>query len=407
MDVGARSHRAKLAWTISAIEIALFAVSVVLGYLSRASFAGSAARGPGFPTILSLVAPSLAYPVFGALIASRRPANAIGWLCLAVGGLWFVGTVQITYAAYGVVAHPGALPGAAYVGAFSSWVPQLGVLGTFFLLLFPDGRLPSARWRPVVWISGFATAAMTLVAMLTTRTVVWYAGTHNPILPSARVVSVLDIVAVPVYVLFFVSIVASVVSLFLRYRRASGDEREKLKWIAFAGFLFFVVTVISVVSWAAGTNVPFIVKVGQDLAGLAGAFIPAAALFAVLRYRLYDIDRVISRTLGYAIVSALLAGAYALVALVPTAIIGTNHVPSGLVAGAVLVVAAMFRPLRRRVQNAVDLRFNRARYNATRTVETFAARLRDEIDIDTLGAELTDVVRRTMQPSDVHLWITR
>jgi hypothetical protein len=173
-----------------------------------------------------------------------------------------------------------------------------------------------------------------------------------------------------------------------------------VKWLAYFSGTLIAIAIIFI------SNGTFDATRAAVLFG-ALSTVPLASVIAITRYRLYEIDRIISRTLGYAIVSAVLAGAYALVALVPTAILGTNHVPSGLIAGATLVVVASFRPVRRRVRDAVDRRFNRGRYDAAATIKAFASRLRNEVDIDALEAELTDVVRRTMQPSDVQLWIAR
>jgi hypothetical protein len=402
----------RIAIAIAGAELGLYLVVVVLGYLARSGLKSPAIGGAGFVNDVALLTPMLAFPLFGGLIASRRPSNPIGWICLASGAAWFLNFLASAYAVYGLSVRRGSLPGAAIAGALALWVPAVGLLGTYLFLLFPDGRLLSRRWRTVAWAAAIAIAGLTIVVTLGPGPVAGVPGTHNPLTPHGTALAVVNGLGFLI-VVFFACIVASVTSLVLRYRRSGADDRERLKWIAFAGVVFVTLFGAAIVvsllfegpATAAGRQPPVVVQVFQDLAGAVFALMPTAAFFAVLRYRLYDIDRVISRTLSYGIVTAVLAGGYVLIALVPTAILGGGHVPSGLVAGAVLVVAAMFRPVRRRVQNAVDHRFNRARYDAEHTIDGFAARLRDQIDVDTLKVDLEALVRHTMEPSHVSLWL--
>jgi hypothetical protein len=198
--------------------------------------------------------------------------------------------------------------------------------------------------------------------------------------------------------------VLGAISLVFRFRRAGGTERQQIKWLALSGSFVAVSFVLApIYLWR--STIPFLWPVVFSIDILS---IPLACGFAILRYRLYDIDRIISRTASYAVVSAILAGTFALAVLLPTTIVGSaaGGTPSWTIAVATLVVAVLFQPLRRRVQTTVDRRFNRARYDATRTIDAFSVRLRDEIDIDALGSELQDVVRRTMQPTHVRLWLT-
>jgi hypothetical protein len=392
------------AWVIAGAEIAVYLAAVVLCYLARSAFARLDSAGFANQVVLAMT-PMLAFPLFGGLIAGRRPSNPIGWICLASGAAWFLNFLASNYAVYGLVTHPG-LPAAAAAGALNLWVPAVGLLGTYLFLLFPDGELLSRRWRSVGWLSGLAIAVFTFALTVAPGPVANVPGSHNPLAPRGQMAEVVKALGL-VFPVLFGCIVASVVSLVLRYRRARADERQKLKWIAFAGVVFVLIygaTILGSVLFQ-GPHTPMFVQFLQGLASASFALMPAASFFAVLRFRLYDIDRVISRTLGYLIITATLGGTYAVLALVPTAIVGTGRAPSGVVAGSVLVVAALFRPLRRRVQNAIDHRFNRARYDAERTVEAFAIRLRDEIDIDTLKIDLEMLVQSTMAPEHVSLWL--
>ncbi len=394
--------RTVVIYLLASLQIACFVAAVTLIFL--AAPASGSAVGPGSGAILALLLPCLTFPVFGAIMLVRRPENRVGWMCLLVGGIQFVSVFQIAYAAYGVTG-PGGLPHAAIVGASSSWVPQVGILGTFFLLLFPDGALPSPRWRPVAWTAAFAIVALTLDQVFATRTVVWFKGTDNPLLAHGALLRSLDGIAPFLTGLLFASIVASVLSLFMRFRGATREVKAKVKWIAYAGAIFFVVLVVSSIAWQDPARHPsLVVAMLQDSIGIGIGAIPAAALFAVLRYRLYDIDRIVSRTLSYALITAVLGGGYALIVVAPATLLGSERTPAPLVAAAVLLMAASFGPLRRSAQSLIDRRFNRARTDAARTVEVFAHRLRDEIDIDTLRAELTGVVTQALQPAHTSLW---
>jgi hypothetical protein len=284
-----------------------------------------------------------------------------------------------------------------------AWSPGLGLLMTFALLLFPDGRLPSRRWRPVAWLSGAS------IAMICGLGGAWswpqrglgllesnLEGLDN----APRLVELLVLAGLPLMLLCGL---ASVVALLLRFRRSRGVERQQLKWFAFAGTVTVAAVVLLVFPSQYGWLGPVSSLVGLPLL----LSMPVAAGVAILRYRLYDIDRLINRTLVYGLLTALLGGVYAAVVLLLGQLFGGigGEPPSWLVAGATLAVAALFQPARRRIQQVVDRRFNRRRYNAARTVETFSARLRDQIDLDTLTVELLAVVDQTMQPTRASLWL--
>jgi hypothetical protein len=257
------------------------------------------------------------------------------------------------------------------------------------LLVFPDGRLPSPRWRWAAWLAGAGVAVMTLGMVASTLgDPVRIALSEEE--PGGLPGLVLDVSVIAAAASFL----AALVSLAQRWRRARGNEREQLKWVAFAAGLALVANIVLQIFQLPGL-------------GLVGVvLVPVGAAVAILRYRLYDIDRIISRTLGYGLLTALLGLVYVAGVFVSGRLLNPGGKPSGLaVAASTLAVAALFQPARRRVQAAVDRRFNRARYDAARTVAAFSARLRDQIDLDTLSTELLAVVDQTMEPTQVSFWL--
>ena len=390
---------------IATAEFALLVGTCTLAVLgSHATRPGSV--GPGAGAIIVQAIPSISFAIVGTILVARRPNNRMGWLCLLVGGAQLVSTFQLSYAAYGATG-PGGLPGAAMVGAWTSWVPGVGLLGTFFLLLFPDGHLPSPRWRPLAWAAAATLVLLHFAVVFSSRTVAFFTGTHNPVLPHGTALRFATVAFNVLMVLLVAEIVASVASLFLRYRRATVERRAQLKWMAYAGASFFVLFVISSIAWQDHAPHPgLFISAVQDMSGVALGLIPPAVLVAILRYRLYDIDRLISRTLSYGVVSAIVAAIYALVVVMPTTLLGGGRTPAPLVAGGVLIAALVFRPVLQRVQQHVDARFDRARADTAATFEAFALRLREQIDIDTLTEELRDVVQRTLHPAHSSIWTT-
>ena len=343
-----------------------------------------------------------AFMVVGALIVAHRPANAIGWVFSAIGLLAMTGGLALEYTQYAYVTRPGALPGAVVAAWYWAWgaFPVFGLTFTFTLLLFPTGRLLSAAWRPIAWLAGVTIAVETVLAALGPTLTVGY---QERIIPNPiGITGVPDpeqgAVGAVLIGLFLLCAVAGCVSLVMRFRRAQGEERQQLKWFAYAAALMVASVFVGTLLVPAGSNLG---------AGLVIALLPVAAGIAILRYRLYDIDRLINRTLVYGLLTALLAGIYTSVVLVLGQAFGgvRKDPPSWVVAGATLAVAALFQPARRRIQTVVDHRFNRRKYNATKTVEAFSLRLRNEVDLDTLSAELLTVVNQTMQPTTASLWL--
>ena len=337
----------------------------------------------------------------GALLTWRRPGHLVGWILAAMG---LVEALDFASFEYGLAASAGrSLRGSAYAGWVQLWiwVPFVALVAVYLVLLFPDGRLPSPRWRPVGWLAGgFAVIAIAGLA--------FSPGSDRPNLPGLSNPFGVAPAAVPfdAAVAGLAGLVGCVVlavwSLVARGRRGTATERQQIKWLAWSGCLVAVALVPAVtLSLTPGTAA----RLASAALFAAVLAMPAAVGVAVLKYRLYDIDRVISRTLAYTIVTGLLAGVYAGLVLVATGVFGL-HTPVA-VAAATLAAAALFSPVRRRVQRRVDRRFNRARYDAEATVAAFAARLKDAIDLGTVRDDLAGVVQASLEPAHISIWTSQ
>jgi hypothetical protein len=393
----ARRWTAVLAWTLAALPVLALVPAGRLAALTDPVLAGG--RLKAGVVAAAVVLATLSTAAVGALLASRRPRHPVGWLLLGVG-LGLVANILVEpYVTYGLLVRPGSLPGARYlVGlAYVTTVIWLSCAG-FVLLLTPTGSLPSPRWR---WWARLAAAAPVVTVL---GSVVqpdpmapdWYG---NPLAVPA-LAPVLVVPAVAGVVIVLGSLPVGAWSLVRRYRRARGIERQQLRWLALAGgvlgaLLLLVALVAGLVFTADGV-------VLTSLA-LCVALLPLTTGAAILRYRLYDIDRIVSRTLAYTILTVLLGLGYAALVLGLGRLVGQRS--SLVVAAATLAVAAAFQPLRRRVQATVDRRFNRRRHDAGRVIDAFAARLRDQVDLDALNTELLAVVDQTMQPTRASLWL--
>jgi len=387
-----RRPLAWLAWALWALALLGLATVVWLERLSRqagrADLVGFGADA--VPYVLAM----LSAATVGAVLASRRPRHPVGWLLLALGASVVAGAVTEAYASYGLLARPGALPGARWAAVYTdgSWVAWPALVG-FVLLLTPTGTLPSPGWRR--WARTAAAAAVLAAALRPGTLDAPFESVPNPIavgaVPlqvAAYLAAVVNILAVPV----------AGVSLVARFRRARGVERQQLRWVALAAALSAMAAAVVLLGMATGTEALY-----GWATGVYVAILPLAIGAAIARYRLYDLDRIISRTLAYALLTVLLGGGYAAVVLGLGQLLGRQS--SLVVAGATLAVAAVFQPARRRVQDAVDRRFNRRRYDAAQTIQAFSARLRDELDLGTLTGELLAVVDQTMQPTRASLWL--
>ena len=373
-------------------------IALLLFALALAMLVAAVPLGIGVEPALDLVGWHLVAVVqatVGLLVASRHRSNPVGWLFLGIGVLQ--GFTEL-FQAYGLRAAHGDLPAGVTAEWVVSWVwiPDLALLA-LVLLLFPDGRLPSQRWRSVPALA-LAGCALGLPGQaLSPRIGEDFAGGENPFAVQGPLT---DVLSAPGIAFVIVALLASVVSLFLRFRRAHGVERQQLKWVVAAASVFGLALLISSPFWETQEIV------AEVLVTLTLPLIPIAAAIAILRYRLYDIDVVINRTLVYGALTATLAGAYlGSVLLLQLALSGLTENNSLAIAASTLAVAALFRPARSRIQAVVDRRFYRHKYDAARTLEAFSARLRDELDLDALDAELRWVVAQTMQPARVSLWL--
>ena len=407
-----------LAWSLAGLSVVMFLASGALYVLARSAQVPSGS-GAGRTVIDLLVSvPVLAFPFVGALIASRRPRNPIGWICLAEGFLWMLLGLLDLYGVYGLT-RPGSVPFPVVIYALAQWlwVPTVGLLAIYLVLLFPDGRLPSRRWRPLAWISGVVIVFVSVTQGLLPGPLPDFGGVRNPFGLEGQpwVADATNAIFVP----FLLCILASALSLILRYRRSGGEVRQQIKWIAFAasflGLVFVSAMVTSVIlyffapeTWERSADTPpFLLELMFYVMLSSFAGVPIAVGFAVLKYRLYDIDILINRTLVYGALTAALAliyfGGVAMVQAIFRAF--TAQESQLAVVVSTLVIAALFNPLRGRIQSFIDRRFYRRKYDASKTLEAFSAKLRVETDLDALSGELVGVTRDTMQPAHVSLWL--
>jgi hypothetical protein len=377
-----------LAWSVCGVTLLVLALSVLLIFLGWST---PLPRGwtPWRDQTVSLLG-IIGAPILGGLIASRRPRNAYGWLWLGLGlGLASQSLAQ-SYGAYALVVEPGTLAAPRTI----SHVLQLGgqvalTLVPLLMLLFPTGRLPSRRWRPLVWISTTAGAVLLFLVLLF----------ENP----DQVGGMISIAAFAVVSVIFTSILLSALSIVVRYRRASGAERQQLKWFALAAVLVGVVIAGHLLFLDLLLPEAFLNLL--DAASITVLYV--AVGIAILRYRLYDIDIIVNRTLVYGALTVTLVLVYV------GSVVGLQYILRALtgqesqlaIVASTLAIAALFNPLRRRVQAVVDRLFYRRKYDAAKTLEEFSAKLRDETDIDALNGELLAVVRETVQPERVTLWL--
>jgi hypothetical protein len=393
-----------LAWTLAGLSVAMFLASVVLYVLAHSS-QEAPSTGDALRTLLLFV-PFLVFPIVGALIASRHPKNPVGWICLAVGLFWMLIAVGDQYEAENTVVIDALTQ--------ATWVPPIGLLGIYLILLFPDGKLPSRRWRPLAWFSGVVMVLASLGITFAPGPLEGHPGVRNPFGLEGTPPWVAT-AGIGILLLLPLCMLASALSLVLRYRRSGGAEREQIKWITFAasvvGFIYLIAMVSSLFfpwGWG-GAGTPLWLGLLQDAALVSFTTVPIAVGFAVLKYRLYDIDVIINRTLVYGSLTLMLAlvyfeGVTATQTLFQT-LTGQGKLPQLAVVVSTLVIAALFNPLRRSVQGFVDRRFYRRKYDARKTLEVFSLKLRDETDLEALNNDLVSVVRETMQPAHVSLWL--
>jgi hypothetical protein len=349
------------------------------------------------------------FPAIGLFLTSRRPEHPIGWLFCAAGLVVGLDHFCGEYAIYALLAQPGSLPAGQAAAWVSSWlwVPFTALI-CFLVLLFPDGRLPSGRWRPFAWLVGIATVALASVAALLPVPTCEVCPIENPF-GIEGLESVAELVDTLVEA-FLVGVLGGLVmvSLFLRFRRASGVEYQQIKWLVFTISVLFIGATLAYIVYSA-TGAWWGWSVGQSLLAVGSVGVPISMGIAILRYRLYDIDILINRTLVYGSLTLLLAvvyfGGVTLTEAIFRALTRQEEQPQLAIVVSTLVIAALFTPLRRRIQSFIDRRFYRRKYDAAKTLEAFSAKLRDETDLDALSDDLVGVVRETMQPAHVSLWL--
>ncbi|HKQ01928.1 MAG TPA: hypothetical protein VJ735_16520 [Actinomycetes bacterium] len=395
-----RRWTASLAWGVAGLAV----VALVPG-LRLALLVNSSGLPEAQPTVAGTIAAyaavllaTVSSATVGAVLASRRPRHPVGWLLLGVGLAVALSILVEWYVKYGLVVRPGSLPAAEYLvgmAVLSFTVIWLACAG-FVLLLTPTGRLPSPRWR---WWARLAAAAAVLVVL---ASIVqpdplapdWYG---NP-LAVPTLYRLLVVPGVAAIAVVLVSLLVGAGSLVGRFRRAHGVERLQLRWLALAAALGAGLLLVALVAGYLGRDAVVLAALS-----LCVALLPLATGAAILRFRLYDLDRIVSRTLAYGLLTVLLGLGYAAVVLGLGRLLGPSS--SLVVAAATLAVAALFQPARRRIQTLVDRRFNRRRYHAAQTIEAFSARLRNQVDLDTLAVELVAVADRTMEPTMLSLWL--
>jgi hypothetical protein len=393
--VGERSNRAAaiLAWSIAAASLVLLLTAGALSYLSR-SVAPASVNGSNwmdFGIDFGIAVTGASCLTVGALVASRRPRNAVGWLLSVVGLATALGIFTDTYAHYAKAVDLAGTEAAGYLYAINPGP----LLAMFVPMLFPDGWLPSRRWRPVLWIASVGVLLYAFDAALEP-------GGADPLgveLP-ANVYGVLVKVSI---LSLIVGIVGAAASVVLRLWRARGQERQQIKWLVYASS-------VVVVGGLGAVRLPLPVGdvfFGLMMYGFAG--MPVAVGIAILRYRLYDIDLLINRTLVYATLTGTLALVYFGVVTATQTLFRTltseEQLPQLVIVASTLVIAALFNPLRRRIQSFIDRSFYRGKYDARKTLEEFSVKLRDETDLKALNEDLVGVVRETMQPAYVSLWL--
>ena len=407
-----RCTAAWLAWSLAGLSLAMSAASAAL-YIATPSVQPPSNWGTGGDSgVLIFVLPFLTFPLVGALIASRRSNNPIGWICVAVGIIWMILPLSTAYGVYGLVVRPGSVPFPAAIGSLGEWIwaPAVGLISIYLILLFPDGRLPSRRWRPLAWVSGVAIILVSAGSALTPGPMEGLPGIRNP-LGLEKYPWVGD-ATLSLTLLLPLCMLASAVSLVLRFLRSGGERREQIKWLAFAasilglGFASYVIPGNILPDDAGGVG-PLWENLLEDAVTLSFAGVPVAVGIAILRYRLYEIDILINRTLVYGSLTATLVAIYfgGIVLLQRLFVVLTGERSTLAVVASTLLIAALFNPLRRRIQSFIDRRFYRSKYDARKTLEGFSAKLRDETDLEALNNDLVGVVRDTMQPAHASLWL--
>jgi hypothetical protein len=405
-EMGARAAT-WLAWPLCTFSLALTTLAFLLIALSLIQ------NAPIFFYWLEPAAIAVVYSIIGAIIASRLPKHPIGWICCAIGFMGAVEHFSGEYAVYALLVQPEALVGGRAMLWISlwDWIFMFGLI-VYLLLLFPDGRLPSNRWRPFALLSAALTLVAAILVAISPDAVLDTLGSPNNgrlTLPNPLGIEGLPNLYRPVQASVLALGLVAATSVVVGRRGARGVERQQIKWLLYAGAIWFGGNVLRTLVFSPMEGVWWGLWFGYLLVAVGGLGGPIAIGIAILRYRLYEIDTLINRTLVYGSLTAMLAfvyfGGVASTQAIFRALTGEEQQPQLAVVVSTLLMAALFNPLRRRIQGFIDRRFYRSKYDAAKTLETFSAKLRDETDLDALRDDLIGVVRETMQPAHVSLWL--
>jgi len=382
----------RTALSLVAISAVVWAISLAWLLLSLDAPTGEASWGfRGFGLINAI-----GFTTIGTIVALRRPSSVIGWFLLANGLLWSITEFDLEYAVQAIVGRPSPLPGGMFAAWLCSWQWTINVgLYPILFVIFPDGRISTPARRAVVAASVVVTALLALEMAFRPGPLQVAGFVDNPFTPLPP--AAIDVLSTAVLVITFPMLLTAAGMIVQRFRRSVGIERQQLKWLAYAAVPVVLLGPLSAV-------VPG--KPIQVLSSIVQLTMPAAIAIAVLRYRLYDIDVLINRSLVYGALTAVLAASYFAIVVVLQALL--RPVVSGselAVAVSTLATLALAQPLRRRIQDAVDRRFYRSRYDASRTLDAFSVRLRDEVDLDAVRSDLIDAVEHTVQPAHASVWL--
>ncbi len=393
----------RLAWALCVLSLALTALSLLL-FILNLSYPNTHLYEPWLDNTVN----ALFYPTVGAIVASRRPENPVGWLLCLYGLVTSFSYFCAEYAIYALLAQPDSLPAGEAVAWIDSWIlPIMNGLQVFYILLFPTGRLPSRRWRWLGWLTVIYVVVGVILGAFSSGALLGILGPiQNPL--GIEGFSSIYYKAL-LFTMTSLLTLAAALAVFIRLRRAIGVERQQIKWFAYAAAAYASAGILAYIIPRVIDTPLWFERVGF---ALNIAFIPAIPIaigIAILRYRLYDIDILINRTLVYGSLTLMLAlvyfGGVTATQVVFTALTGQEEQPQLTIVVSTLVIAALFTPMRRRIQSFIDRRFYRRKYDARKTLEAFSAQLRDETDLNALSEDLVGVVKETMQPVHVSLWL--
>lgn len=402
-----RSRAALIAWSIWTICVALTLVALVFFVVNGDIRPADSTSPPIVDAVFAVAA--LAFPTVGAAIATRQPRNTIGWLFLVAGLGSAAGQSLLGYATYALLNRPGRLPGGAWAGLLTDviWWPALAGGSLLLFLFFPNGTLLSRRWRWLVGLILVDLAGYMLATIANSGPLYYFPSVPNPVGfgPSEGMAQLAVDLSGPTVIAM---LALGLLALGIRFRRSHGVERRQIQWLFYSAAIWVGGIPVMLALGEANIQIAGGIPIADLLFSVVIVMVPIAVGIAILRHRLYDIDVVINRTLVYGALTVTLGVAYLGSVLLLQLVLNPLTQGSGLaVAGSTLAVAALFRPMRTRIRAAVDRRFYRRKYDAARTLERFGLQLRNELDLESLAGDLCDVVRETMQPARVSLWLRR